>query len=92
MNNLNVNQNGFNDYQISDALQRQMADNGVPCDEQISLDGKFHRYSKDQKKNQPDEWYIGSEWISPKNHQYVTVTYGSWSDGSKFMMPQTLGR
>ncbi len=85
MNNLNVNQNGFNDYQISDALQRQMADNGVPCDKQIIFDGKFHRYSKDQKRNQLDEWYIASEWISPKNYQYVTVTYGSWSDGSKFI-------
>jgi putative DNA primase/helicase len=85
MNNLNVNQNGFNDHQILDALQRQMADNGVPCDKQIIFDGKFHRFSKDQKKNQPDEWYIASEWLSPKNYQYITVTYGSWSDGSKFI-------
>lgn len=85
MNNFNVNQNGFNGHQFSDALQRQMAENGVPCDKQIILDGTVHRYSKDQKKNQPDEWYIGFQWISPSNYQYVTVTYGSWSDGSKFI-------
>lgn len=85
MNDFNVNQGGINDHQISDALQRQMAENGVPCDKQIIYDGKFHRYSTDQKKNQPDEWYIASEWISSKNYRYVTVTYGSWSDGSKFI-------
>ena len=85
MNNLNVKQNEFNDHQFLDALHRQMADNGVPCDKQIIFDGKFHRYSKDQKKNQPDEWYIASEWFSSKNYKYITVTYGSWSDGSKFI-------
>src|SRR5260221_11580156 len=76
MNNFNVNQNGFNDYQISDALQRQMADNGAPCDKQIILDGKFHRYSKDQKKNQPDEWYTGTGLWKYKTDERVIIELG----------------
>lgn len=85
MNNFNINKNRFNNQEILQTLYRHMADNGIPCDKEIVVDGKIHRFSRDHKRNKPDEWYIAFEWYSPKNYQYSTVLYGSWSDGTNFI-------
>ena len=32
---------------------------GIPFDGQIIANGELHRYSCDEKKNKPDEWFVG---------------------------------
>lgn len=60
-----------------------MAQNGLAHNAPIVADGKIHRYSIDNKKNQPDEWYVAWEGISVKGNSYLWCVYGSWSDASK---------
>lgn len=48
------------------------------------IDGQLHRFSRDHKKREKDEWYIGSQGISKLGNSYLTVTFGSWSDGQKY--------
>lgn len=62
-----------------------MAENGLPCDEEIIVDGKIHRYSSDANKYKLDEWYIAHEGIAntcvDSNRPYLVATFGSWSQG-----------
>jgi P4 family phage/plasmid primase-like protien len=67
-----------------DDLYHHMSINGIDCDQPIHFDGRIHRFSRDNKRNQRDEWYIAYQGISAKGNHYFVVTYGSWSDGSKF--------
>ncbi len=69
---------------VSEEIKRHMAANGADYDQEIIFDGEIYRYSRDQKKNQRDEWLVAFEGISSKNNPFAVVTYGSWSDGSKF--------
>jgi hypothetical protein len=43
-----------------------IAANGLAFEGLITVDGKIHRYSSDQKKNEPDEWYVAYSGISQK--------------------------
>lgn len=61
-----------------------MAVNGLPLGGPLVTDGKIHRYSTDNKKNQPDEWYVAFSGISQKKNPYLCCHYGSWSQGVKF--------
>lgn len=85
MNNFNINKNEFTGNEIVSDLRRQMAADGIDCDQEILIDGKIHRFSRDRKQNQPDEWYFAVDWVSSKNAYYLLSVYGSWSDGSKFV-------
>lgn len=58
--------------------------NGLPFEGPVVTDGKIHRYSIDNKKNQPDEWYVAFSGISQKRNPYLLCLYGSWSQGVKF--------
>ncbi|MCB1180509.1 MAG: toprim domain-containing protein [Chlamydiia bacterium] len=85
MHNLNIYESGLNcKHSILEELHNHMAANGLACDKEIIFDEKIHRYSSDTKKNQPDEWYVGFEWVSSRNNLCLVVVYGSWSAGAKF--------
>jgi len=51
---------------------------------EIIADGKIHRYSIDEKKSKPDEWYVAYEGISSKRNPFFMCVFGSWCDGSKY--------
>lgn len=85
MHNLTIYENGLNcKHSILEELHNHMAANGLACDKEIIFDEKIHRYSSDNKKHQPDEWYVGFEWVSSRNNLCMVVVYGSWSTGDKF--------
>jgi len=57
--------------------------NGIPFDGGLKTDGALHRFSRDSKKGQPDEWYVCHEGISQKGNPYLVCYYGTWSGGSE---------
>ena len=57
-----------------------MASNEIYFDGMFKKDGDLHRFSRDQKKDQEDEFYSWSEW-SFNGKDYVKVYYGTWSGG-----------
>jgi putative DNA primase/helicase len=61
-----------------------MAANGIPFFGEIIPDGTIHRFSTDERKNRPDEWYIAFHGNSLKGIPYLNCIYGSWSEGTKF--------
>lgn len=69
---------------FKEACLKEMALNGLPFDGPLVADGQIHRYSCDNKKNQPDEWYTAYSGVSPKGNAYLHCMYGSWSQGPKF--------
>lgn len=73
---------------MNELMRRELCDhmsaNGIHYDYPIHFDGHIHRFSRDSKRNQQDEWYIAYQGLSPKGKEYFVVIYGSWSDGSKF--------
>ena len=69
---------------FEEACLNEMALNGLPLDGTLISDGQIHRYSCDNKKNQPDEWYIAYSGVSQRGNAYLHCLYGSWSQGSKF--------
>ncbi|MCE5317471.1 MAG: hypothetical protein LLG04_08965, partial [Parachlamydia sp.] len=61
-----------------------MAQNGIPFEGPLKISGKIERFSRDHKKKEEDEWYVGHSGISSRGYAYLSVTYGSWSEGSTF--------
>lgn len=61
----------------------QMHTNGISFDGSLKADGELHRFSRDSKKNQPDEWYVCYEGISQKGNPYLVCRYGTWSGGQE---------
>ena len=61
----------------------QMHANGILFDGCLKTDGDLHRFSRDSKKNQPDEWYVCYEGVSQKGNPYLVCRYGTWSGGQE---------
>ncbi len=59
----------------------QMHENGILLDGCLKPDGELHRFSRDSKKSQPDEWYRCHQNISSKGNLYIVCYYGTWSGG-----------
>lgn len=76
--------NGKSLYELEQECHSQMSVSGVPFDGQIIADGELHRYSCDEKKNKPDEWFVGFHGFSRRGNPYLNVVYGSWSTGEKY--------
>ncbi len=74
-----------NQYDLVEELRNHMAENGLPCTDQIITDGRIHRYSIDTQRNKRDEWYIANEGNSLQNRLYLTAIYGSWSTGNQYV-------
>lgn len=72
---------------LSDDLTREciahMHRNGISFTARLKCDGELHRFSRDSKKNQPDEWYVCYEGISQKGNPYLVCRYGTWSGGQE---------
>lgn len=69
-------------YSHADLLRNcieHMASNGFPFAGSLECDGQLHRFSRDSKKNQPDEWYVCYEGISARGNLYLVCCYGTWS-------------
>ena len=62
-----------------------MASNNIPYGGEIIADGNCHRFSIDSNQHKKDEWYIAFEGISNKGSYYLCVSYGSWSQGAKYI-------
>ncbi|WP_049767111.1 AAA family ATPase [Waddlia chondrophila] len=56
-----------------------MSKNGIPFDGPLISDGEIHRFSRDSKRSQPDEWYVCYEGMSIKDNPYLICCYGTWS-------------
>lgn len=76
--------NGKSFYELEQECRSQMSASGVPFDGQIIADGELYRYSCDEKKNKPDEWFVGFHGVSQRENPYLNVVYGSWSTGEKY--------
>lgn len=61
-----------------------MSRNGVPFQGPLVCDGNIHRFSRDDNRTQPDEWYVAHSGLLPSGQCYVCCSYGSWSEGSTF--------
>ena len=61
-----------------------MAEHGICFSGPILADNQIHRFSADEHKNKPDEWYKATEGVSIKGNKYLMVTVGSWSTGAKY--------
>jgi putative DNA primase/helicase len=57
--------------------------NGILFDGYLKTDGELHRFSRDSKKNQPDEWYRCHQGVSSKGNPYLNCHYGTWSGGQE---------
>jgi putative DNA primase/helicase len=57
--------------------------NGIFFDGCLKPDGELHRFSRDYKKNQPDEWYRCYQDVSSKGNSYLNCYYGTWSGGQE---------
>lgn len=68
---------------LVDSCIAHMHANGIVFDGCLKTDGQFHRFSKDSKKNQPDEWYVCHEGVSQKGNPYLVCRYGTWSGGQE---------
>lgn len=77
---MNYNANSTN---LIGSCKSYMAEQGLPIDGEIVVNAKVHRYSTDEKRNK-DEWYVGHEGVSLRGRQYLIVTFGSWSEASKY--------
>lgn len=75
--------NGKSFYELEQECRSQMAASGLPFDGQIIADGELYRYSCDEKKSKPDEWFVGFHGFSRRGTPYLNVVYGSWSTGEK---------
>jgi putative DNA primase/helicase len=62
----------------------QMSRNGTSFQGPLVCDGNIHRFSRDAKRNQPDEWYFAYTGLLHSGQYYLYCSYGSWSDGSEF--------
>lgn len=60
-----------------------MHTNGILFDGCLNTDGELHRFSRDSKKNQPDEWYRCFQGVSSKGNSYLNCYYGTWSGGQE---------
>lgn len=69
---------------LHEAAKQHMTQNGYDFQGMINVNGKINRFSVDDKRNKPDEWYVAFEGISFKGVSYLVVTYGSWSKGDKY--------
>ena len=58
-----------------------MADHNCPIDQQIIVDHKLHRYSRDEDKTKRDEWYIAFQSVTASGDYWVCI-FGSWSDNA----------
>jgi putative DNA primase/helicase len=56
-----------------------MSSNGFPFAGSLKSDSQLHRFSRDSKKNQLDEWYVCYEGISARGNPYLVCCYGTWS-------------
>ena len=74
-----------NQHDLVEELRNHMAENCLPCADQIITDGRIHRYSTDTQRNKRDEWYIAYEGTSLQDRLYLTVIYGSWSTGNQYV-------
>jgi putative DNA primase/helicase len=63
---------------------RHMSQNDIPFYGPLVCDGEIHRFSRDAKKNQLDEWYVAHSGLLSSGQSYLCCSYGSWSDGRKF--------
>ena len=61
-----------------------MSRNGIPFKGPLRCDGNIHRFSRDAKQTQPDEWYVAHSGFLSSGQCYLYCSYGSWSEGSKF--------
>lgn len=61
-----------------------MSRNGNPFQGPLVCDGNIHRFSRDDKRTQPDEWYVAHSGFLSSGQCYLCCSYGSWSEGSKF--------
>lgn len=59
----------------------QMAQNGCPFDGDLALDGEMQRFSRDEKKKKPDEWYVGYVGESSLGTPYLNCAYGTFEGG-----------
>jgi putative DNA primase/helicase len=75
--------NGKSLYELEQECHSHMSASGVPFDGHIIADGELYRYSCDEKKNKPDEWFVGFHGFSRRGTPYLNVVYGSWSTGEK---------
>ena len=61
-----------------------MSRNGVPFQGPLVCDASIQRFSRDDKRNQPDEWYFAYTGLLYSGQYYLYCSYGSWSEGSEF--------
>jgi putative DNA primase/helicase len=61
-----------------------MSQNEIPFQGPLICDGNIHRFSRDAKKNQPDEWYVAHLGFLSSSQPYLCCSYGSWRGGCKF--------
>lgn len=67
---------------IRDCIAHMRA-NGMPCTACLKCDGELHRFSRDSKKTQLDEWYVCRDGISSNGIPYLVCSYGTWSGGQE---------
>ena len=70
-------------YKTFDELEveclTQMTENGIPFSGPLkeTPPEKPYRFSIDNKKNEPDEFYFCNKWEF-KGHNFLRCTYGTW--------------
>ncbi len=62
----------------------QMSRNGTPFQGPLICDGNIHRFSRDTKQTNPDEWYFSYTGLLHSGQCYLYCRYGFWSEGSEF--------
>ena len=68
-------------FEFQNACKQYMADHNCPIDQQIIVDHKLHRFSRDEDKTKKDEWYIAFQDVTASGDYWVCI-FGSWSDNA----------
>ena len=68
-------------FDLERACIAEMQKNGISFDGRLQPNGQLHRFSRDLKKNQPDEFYIGWEIFCSDGNPALVCFYGTWSGG-----------
>ncbi len=79
MINHNIHHSDFEILCIND-----MAANGLGIREPLTIDGKIHRYSIDNKKYGKDGWYVVYDYDLSEGISGFICIYGSWRTGVKY--------
>ncbi|MBS0636842.1 MAG: DUF927 domain-containing protein [Verrucomicrobia bacterium] len=68
-------------YDLKTECLNHMKNAGYPFEGPLVTDGAIHRYSRDNNKDEPDEWYAAWERTTENGYPFLNCAFGTWQGG-----------